>query len=350
MATDFTANVTTFPGGLTPSDTDTPLDIRTRVETEADILSIPKPYLGMIVYVKDTGKRFEVTKLKDKKNGFTTIKNGAVDTYKEFTTGGGGSIDTSGLATKEEEDAREIYETDMLTVSAIGGIPSGTDLNGLTVKEILTKLIYPYVKPIVSATGTPNGGVYEKGNNQTITNVRVSVTKKSERITKVEVFDGSTSLGVKEGDEVVAGGTFNFTVDVPVNSVNKTLTAKVTDTSNTITSANTSSFNFVYPYYVGICNEGANIDETLIKSLTKKIETKGNKTIAYTCDNQKMIFAYPKSYGNLKSVIDPNNFDVTNTFTITEVTVTGLDGTAQPYYVYVNSASTVSNFNMKFNY
>ena len=63
-----------------------------------------------------------------------------------------------------------------------------------------------------------------------------------------------------------------------------------------------------------------------------------------------MVFAYPKAYGNLKSIIDPNNFDVTGTFTKQEVSITGLDGTAQAYYVYVNGASTVSNFNMKFNY
>ena len=63
-----------------------------------------------------------------------------------------------------------------------------------------------------------------------------------------------------------------------------------------------------------------------------------------------MVFAYPKAYGNLKSVIDPNNFDVTGTFTKQEVSITGLDGSAQVYNVYVNGASTVSNFNMKFNY
>ena len=249
-----------------------------------------------------------------------------------------------------DEEAREVFSTEILTVNALGGIAAGADLNGMTVREILAKLLYPYVAPVVSATGTPNGGTYEKGDNKEITNVRVSVTKKSERIAKVEVFDGSTSLGIKEGDEVASGGTFNFIVSVPVNSVNKQLTAKVTDASNKVVSANTGAFNFVYPYYVGVCAEDAVIDEALIEGLTKKIEVKGNKTIAYTCDNQKMIFAYPKAYGNLKSIIDPNNFDVTGTFTKQEVSITGLDGTAQAYYVYVNGASTVSNFNMKFNY
>ena len=84
MATNFTTNLTNFPGGLAPESSDTPLDIRTRVETEADILGIPKPYIGMVIYVKDTGKRYEVLTLKDIKQGFKVIKNGAIDTYREI--------------------------------------------------------------------------------------------------------------------------------------------------------------------------------------------------------------------------------------------------------------------------
>lgn len=249
-----------------------------------------------------------------------------------------------------DEEAREVFSTEILTVNSLGGIAAGADLNGLTVREILAKLLYPYVAPTISATGTPNGGVFEKGDNQEITNVRAVVTKKSEAITKVEVFNGSVSLGVKEGDEVKAGGTFNFPVTVSVPSTSVVLTAKVTDAANKTYNANTGAFNFVYPYYVGVVAEDAVIDEALVKGLTKKVEAKGAKTIAYTCDNQKMVFAYPKAYDSLKSVIDPNNFDVTGTFTKQEVSITGLDGTAQVYNVYVNGASTVNNFNMKFNY
>ena len=249
-----------------------------------------------------------------------------------------------------DEEAREVFTTEILTVNSLGGIAAGADLNGMTVREILAKLLYPYVAPTITVTGTPNGGVFEKGDAKEITNVRVSVTKKSERIAKVEVFDGSTSLGIKEGDEVATGGSFNFAVTVPVNSVNKVLTAKVTDAANKTYTANTGAFNFVYPYYVGIVAEDAVIDEALVKALNKNIEAKRNKTIAYNKKNKKMVFAYRKAYGNLKSVIDPNNFDVTGTFTKQEVSITGLDGSAQVYNVYVNGASTVSNFNMKFNY
>lgn len=252
---------------------------------------------------------------------------------------------------KTQYDENTIYNNEMATVNALGGIAAGTSFDNMPVKDVLTKLLYPYIAPTISATGTPNGGTFEKGNNQTITNVRTVVTKKSEKITKVEVFQGSTSLGVKEGTEVQNGGTFNFPVSVPVNSVNVQLTAKVTDAENKTYSANTGAFTFVYPYYFGVIDaDKTSLTEDEIKAMTKKVEAKGNKTHAFTCNNQRMVIAYPKAHGVLKTVIDPNGFDNMGAFARTEVSITGLDGTAQAYYVYINGASTVSNFNMKFNY
>lgn len=254
-------------------------------------------------------------------------------------------------AKKTQYDENTVYTNEMATVNSLGGIAAGTTFNNMPVNEVLTKLLYPYVAPTLSVSGTPNGGTYEKGNDQTITNVKAVVGKKSEKITKVEVLDGSNQLGVKEGAEVQNGGTFNFPVSVAVPSVNKQLTVKITDAASKTYSANTGSFNFVYPYYHGKAAE----DKTTftgeeIAAMSKTVEGKGNKTRSFTCNNERMVFAYPKSHGALRSIIDPNNFDVTGTFGRQEVEVTGLDGTPVAYYVYVNSASTVNNFNMKFNY
>lgn len=252
-------------------------------------------------------------------------------------------------AKKAQYDENTVYTNEMATVSPIGGIAAGTTFDNMPVNEVLTKLLYPYVAPTVSASSNPNGGTFEKGNNQTVTSITANVTKKSEKIKKVEFLDGSNVLETKEGAEVQNGGKFTITTDLVVNS-NKNFSVKITDATDKVYSANTGNFNFVYPYYMGVCAEDATIDEALVKGLTKKIEAKGNKSHAFTCDFQRMVFAYPKAHGQLKSIIDPNNFDVTGTFGVQEVSITGLDGTAQAYYVYVNSASTVSNFNMKFNY
>lgn len=252
-------------------------------------------------------------------------------------------------AEKAQFNENTVYSNDMATVNALGGIAAGTTFDNMPVSEVLTKLLYPYVAPTVSASSSPNGGTFEKGNSQKVTKITANVTKKSERITKVEFFDGNTSLGVKQGAEVQNGGSIAITTDMAV-SANKNFKVTVTDAANKSYNANTGSFNFVYPYYMGVCAEGAEINEALVKGLTKKVEAKGAKSHAFTCDYQRMVFAYPKAHGKLKSIIDPNNFDVTGTFGVQEVSITGLDGTAQTYYVYVNSASTVSKFTMKFNY
>ena len=252
-------------------------------------------------------------------------------------------------AEKTQFNENTVYTNDMPTVNSIGGIAAGTTFDNMPVNEVLTKLLYPYVAPQVGANSNPNGGTFEKGNTQTVTRITANVTKKSEKISKVEFLDGGTVLETKAGAEVQNGGSISITTDIAVNS-NKNFQVKVTDAANKVYTANTGNFNFVYPYYMGVCAENATIDEALVKRLTKKVEGKGNKSHAFTCDFQRIVFAYPKSHGRLRQIIDPNNFDVTGTFGVQEVNVTGLDGTAQAYYVYVNSASTVSNFNMKFNY
>lgn len=246
----------------------------------------------------------------------------------------------------------DIFVTDILTVNALGGIAANTDLNGMTTHAILNKLLYPYVaQDVGTPSRTPNSTVLEKGDDQTITAVSVKVTKKSEPITSVALYNGYTLIAEKTGDEVAKGGTFTFSdLSVSVPSTSVVLTVKVTDASGNVVSKNTAAWNFVYPYYIGVCAEDAEVNEELIKGLTKKVEVKGNKSNAFNCDYQRMVFAYPKAHGVLKSILDPNNFEILGSFTRYEVSVAGLDGTAQTYYAYVNGASTVSGFTVNFKY
>lgn len=244
----------------------------------------------------------------------------------------------------------EIFETDLLTINALGGIAANTDLNGMTTHAILNKLLFPYVAQVVDTPSrTPNSTVLEKGNNQTITAVSVKVTKKSEPITSVALYNGSVLLAEKTGDEVAKGGTFTFSgLSVSVPSTSVVLTVKVTDASGNVVSKNTAGWTFVYPYYTGVCDVDAEINEDLVEGLTKKVEAKGNKTWSFTTDNQRCVIAYPKAHGVLKNAIDPNGFENISSFTQYEVSVTGLDGTPQAYYVYANGASTVTNFAFTF--
>lgn len=252
----------------------------------------------------------------------------------------------------EAIDEAVTFENGITTVNALGGIPANTSLDGKSVTEILDMLLFPYVKQTISnVKGTPNGGTYEKGNNQVITAVSATVTKKSKPITKVELFNGSTSLAVKEGDEVKNGGTFTFSgLSVPVNSANVQLTVKATDENGSVVEGKTGSFAFVYPYYYGVCAAGAEINEDLVEGLTKDVSGKAQKAYTYNTNNQCAIIAYPKAHGALKSALDPNAFENIAAFTRYEVNITGLDGTAQAYYVYVSGAFTGSGFKYTFKY
>ena len=245
-----------------------------------------------------------------------------------------------------------VYTNTTPTVNAHGGIAAGTTFDNVPITDMLTKILYPWVAPSVSASSTPNGGTYEKGNKQTVTSIKATVTKKSARIVKVEAYDGSTLLGTKEGTDLDTinngSGSVTFTVSVTIAS-NKNLQVKVTDSDNKVTSANTGSFTFVYPYYYGVVGADVTPDAATVAGLSKLIQSKGTKSVPFTADNQKMVFATPAGNGVIKTITDPNGFNVTDTFTQSTLSITGLDGTTQSYYVYTsNGASTVSNFTMKF--
>ena len=258
---------------------------------------------------------------------------------------------------ESKADAADLLDTNTTpVVSAHGGIAAGETFDEVPVTDMLTKILYPWVAPVVNAVvATPsNGGVFETGNTQTVTQINVTVTKKSANITKVEIFDGDSSLGAKEGtdlDEINASGTAKTLAFTGLNvsvSANKSFTAKVTDADEEVTSDTTGAFSFVYPYYYGAVAADATINEATVKALTKVIQAKGTKALNFTASNQKMVFATPKSYGVIKTITDPNGFNVTDTFTQTEVSITGLDGTPQDYYVYTSAATTVSAFKMTF--
>lgn len=260
-----------------------------------------------------------------------------------------GNIKVDGEEVKVYDD---IFETDILTVNALGGISAGADLNGMSTHEILNTLLFPYVAFVLGSTSrNAAAATLENGATQTLNSASISITKKSKPITSVKLMNGSTVLGEKTGDDVAAGGTITFSdLGITVSkSNNPNLKFTVTD-GQTSTDKNVGASTFVYPYYMGECAADATIDETLIESLTKKVESKGNKTVTHSCENGRMVIAYPKAHGVLKSILDPNNFETIGDYTRSEVSVTGLDGTAQDYYVYASGAATVSGFKVQYKY
>lgn len=337
------------------------LDSRTKEYDTLEDLNGIVPSVGQFVYIKEDANMYYW------------------DGEQWVVFGSRAPIDTTNLATKEdllnystkEElsntvmgmesyvndaiDSETIFDNTENTVTSIGGIPSGSNLNGLTIKEILNKLLFPYVAPTLSASliYSPSGTVFEYGQIVFVSGIRGTVTKKSEAITSVKFLDNATILNeITSGVVSSASYTYTFTEQVRITSAlsSSRFRVSVTDASGKTYYANTANLNFYYPYYIGVVGENETIDASVIQSLTKKVEAKGNKTNNFTTNNQRMVIAYPKSYGDLTKVLDANSFDVTSTFTKSELSLECLDGTMQQYYIYVNNASTVTNFKMTFYY
>lgn len=105
----------------------------------------------------------------------------------------------------------------------------------------------------------------------------------------------------------------------------------------------TKTLQFIQPYYYGASNSSTISDFT---GLTESVTAKGQKTFNYTTANQYMVFAYDSAYGNLKTILDGNGFDVTGGWTKNTVTVNGFS-----YFVYIaNSPTTDTNAPFTFKY
>lgn len=241
-----------------------------------------------------------------------------------------------------------LYKSSVASTVTVGGIAKGytPPASGVEVKDMIDKLLHPYVAPsgITAQMLATNGGVVEKGTTQTITGVKVSWTAGSASVMQIDVKNGSTTLKSINGG--VSSPT-TVTLDNPLSVTTDTqLTVVLTDATGKTYTASTGKYTFVSPYYYGaVAASVTSPTASNVTALNKKIEAKGNKSYNFTCNNQKMVYAYPKSYGALSKILDTNSFDVTGTFTRSEVTVGGV-----AYYVYINDASTVSAFKMTFNH
>lgn len=72
----------TVSGSLLPSSKNTPLDVRSRINTIADVSKIQMPFVGLIFYVLDEEQFYVVKSLKSKQVAGIDIANALIDEYE----------------------------------------------------------------------------------------------------------------------------------------------------------------------------------------------------------------------------------------------------------------------------
>lgn len=214
-----------------------------------------------------------------------------------------------------------------------------TDYNGSidnvkgALDAVMKKLFY--VKPeIISFTSTPNNINREVGD--TIPQIRFSWS-----YNKNIVNQTLTDCALTDA----TGRSFTYTS--PIRET-KTFTLVATDEEGETTSKNLT-FPFVYLTYYGVSEELPDTQDVVTGLVNSKLNSKLAQT-SYLCtaNNEYIVYAYPKEYGVLKSIKDPNKFENIDDFNRTELTITTAKNSAD-YYIYTSkSKKTLTDFEFIF--
>lgn len=248
----------------------------------------------------------------------------------------------------EKWDTQTYYTNNKPTDIAVGGIEKGSTFDKVDYNVLFTRLLYPYIEPSISNISMmPSTRIMEKGQIAMLNRYYFKINAPS--------TNGMMHYDFKVDNNIIKTlDTESRTIDVIVShSFNTDCTASVvvTDIENDREkSFNLIDYKFVYPMYYGIVSKYQTIDSALITTKTKILETKGTKSFNISTDNQRILFAYPKSYGLLSAIYDANNFNILNTFTVNTMIINTLDGLDTEYYVYSNEVSTVTDYNIKFTF
>lgn len=202
----------------------------------------------------------------------------------------------------------------------------------------ITDLIH--VPPTIELNINPNVSVKEIGETINSITLTATTTKKLKDITKIQISRNGTII--RENSNPNVNGSVEIYTDNTIINSTVTYSAEVFDEKSQ--KEDSKTINFVYPFYIGNVSS-ITPPANIVKSLTKLLKIKSNTTQKFTLDNSRFCIAYPKSYGDLTSILDQNNFETINLYNKTTVPIVGLNNVSVDYYVYTfKNLTTQTNF------
>ena len=207
------------------------------------------------------------------------------------------------------------------------GYTTEADNSIKTIQDALDKLLYV---PLTVNFSSNTSGVLEKGS--AISNLTFNWSyNKNVKSQTINGEDLEPSLRTYQYSEVL--------------NANKTFTLKANDGKSDFSKS--LSYSFIYPIYIGSVSTDTPT-ESDIKAMTKKVVSPSNQSFTYTVDNKRMCICVPSNW-TIRSIIDPNNFNITSSFKQTTINLQCLDTTQQSYKVYISEPTSQSNFVVKYN-
>lgn len=229
------------------------------------------------------------------------------------------------------------------------------DVNDMknSIDVILTMVDKPptYTKPTISVS-LSNGTIeHNKTYDISITanfnkNDAGDVTSYKVYKNNVVIFENTSIVNHKDTITMSHGESVTYKAEVVYgDGPIKNTTLGIPYPSTSIKSGSISATNTVKAYalsYYGVINTSEFVDTS---GLTSELRTSKSDTITVSLTNQRIIYMYPKTFGNLTSIKDANNFDYINSYTLTTATVNGIE-----YNIYIlTDPVTITNFKQIFN-
>lgn len=305
--------------------------------------------------------------------------NGIVITYTDLSTKNLDFVKASslvdGLMSKEDKakldslgpTASGSYESSLdptvATVEKLGGIAAGTTVKQLTGKsydEIFDTLIFPTVNPTFTAPSAsislksysniqeigadaPTAANFNVGFNPgaiTLAGKKQNNRAGAQDVEASKILYGSTK--VESLPSKVTAGAMDYYYRASYAEGPQPKDSKGNNYQTPLAAGNVDSGKVtVSGYraaYSGLVSTNA-ITEDVIKGMTKTVSAKKAIKVSGPISEQYICFAAPKGWA-VSNIKDSNNFDVTSTYTTSTVSVTGLDGQAINYTVYLSGKMT----------
>ena len=125
-------------------------------------------------------------------------------------------------------------------------------------------------------------------------------------LTKVEFYVNGSLFSTVNGD--------NKNPYITLNNITNdtTIYIKMYDGKSVVQSDNVN-IKFFYPSYIGVVDKSITVpNESAIKSLTKWNTAKGSISNSFICDDAKVVYAFPVSWGALTSLRDYSKINIGN--------------------------------------
>lgn len=256
----------------------------------------------------------DVSDLASKEEVSTAISSQQFKTVNGQEITGEGNIEIQGGSTVTVDDA--------LNAESVNPVQNKVITEKINAMDALLAQLDEKVFP--TTLSVSGGGTYDEGTTQVVT-VTWKLQKNGQTLTPDSVTVNEEAVEPSVNYKVFTGVTTTTTYTVSVVYGGKTYTGKTTATFK----------KTYYRYYGGIPGSTSFGDVTseMVKALKKEVCTGAGITLTYTnIDDQRMVNAYPKTFGELTQIKDGAlNAPLDNWDIEAEMNIDGI-----VYYVYAS--------------